>query len=93
MATPRRYLFDGTIEGRIAANRQKCDNCQSLVWCIEVMDVRLPEGVKPSVKLITYHTVDGPNESMLAHVDLIGLDCGCYARAHRQMVHIRKKEG
>lgn len=85
MPTPRKPIDDGILVGHILARRETCDNCGESTWPFEISEIRLPEGIKPSNKLIVYR--EGPNE--LEAAKWIGFGCGCYGKFHRQIAHIK----
>lgn len=87
MATPHRVHQDGIIDGHIAAQLRQCGNCKDHAWCIEIQEITLPEEIKPSNKLIAFF--NGPTE-VKPH-RYIGVTCGCYAKFHRQIAHIKGK--
>lgn len=78
-------LDDGYIKGQIYHLRQECDHCHKRTMCIKVEKVTLPPSIKPSTHLITFHY---QRTTQLTHVECLGISCGCYAKAHRQLVHI-----
>lgn len=80
---------DGIIRARSLHLSRECENCHSMTTCLKVLDVRLPQGITASTRLILYKTGVSPDEK----VDYLGLSCGCYAKAHRQIAHIRHSEG
>lgn len=85
MATPRRRIDDGILDGHLVAKLEACDNCGEDTWPFEIDTISLPKGVKPSNKLIVFR--EGPNG--LEAIDHIGFGCGCYGKFHRQIAHIK----
>lgn len=51
------------------------------VHLLHIKEITLPEGIKPSSRLIAF-------QDEKRHIEWIGLSCGCYARFHRQIAHI-----
>lgn len=87
MGNPYRRIDDGFIKGIVRLHREKCDNCPAIGWSIHMDEVTLPKGITPSSRLIPYR--DGANGVEV--IDFLGLTCGCYAKAHRQLVHIQER--
>lgn len=95
--TSFRDLNDGIVTGRIDEKRGTCQICMTDNQCVLVVaDITLPKmgpsalkkKVKPSVQLKFYTTtVDGD----IVPVSIIGLTCGCYAKAHRQLARIDQR--
>lgn len=66
-----------------------CPNCSELTLVWQIKDVKLPEGIKPSAKLIVYtHSNHDPGYETLKQ---IGIGCGCYSKFHRQIAHIKDR--
>jgi hypothetical protein len=84
------HLDDGLITGRLDGALHMCPVCHTRQHCIQIYKVTLPENVKPQHSMILYRRGTNPS---LASPDFvphtfIGVTCGCYAKAHRQMAHI-----
>lgn len=83
-------MFDGLIDGTFHPAPVEpccaCDHCgvHDQPTC-EIRKIKLPEGIKPGPTLIGYQkygvSVRGPK--------WLGLNCGCYAKFHRQIAHIQ----
>lgn len=90
MATSIHDPFDdGLIIGRIHTPIRKCEVCEARCRVIHIE--RIKEIVEPSSKLIGYKTVaPAPVKKgeSVQRVNFIGINCGCYAKFHRQMAHI-----
>lgn len=85
---------DGLITGRLLNRRkERCEACGSMEYCILVIKVTLPEGMKPLGTFVLYKFVspEVPGERRVNPIKLVGIRCGCYAKAHRQMTHITDK--
>jgi hypothetical protein len=79
-------MDDGLIEGNGLSRVHRCDNCDATdLWTIKIRRIKLPEGIKPGPTLIGYHT-SGDQVKPNRH---LGIDCGCYAKFHRQIAHIQ----
>ena len=89
MATPVKHLSDGIITGAIKAKHEFCAHCSESVWCVQIKDISLPEGIKPDPRLIAYQTQVAVDGNFVGHVKYLGLSCGCYAKFHRQLAHIQ----
>ena len=94
MAPPKgtyRLVDDGHVIGEIARKKVECQVCYKKGVGIEVENIILPEHIKPSAHLIFFTgiTTNLEDDSLLCdYASPIGVSCGCYARAHRQLAHI-----
>lgn len=91
---------DGLITGYLNNRVQhKCQACGEKVYCIYILRVILPEGIKPLGTFVLYRYAAGelrdqmgsPGQRFVVAVQYIGITCGCYAKAHRQIAHIQHK--
>jgi hypothetical protein len=91
-------LHDPYLIGHINYGaRAQCQNCGELAMCIEVKNVLLPDDIEPSTRLILclQHPSNSqakPDPSLFTWIELLGIGCGCYARAHRQIAHIQSRQ-
>lgn len=62
-------------------------------YCVLVIKVTLPEGIKPLGTFVLYRFVGGGLASPrgVQTIRTVGVRCGCYAKAHRQIAHIQDK--
>lgn len=77
-------ITDGILEGegfRIA----KCEVCGALTASIRIDKCHLPPGIYPTNRLIFFKMRFDGNISEPSLIRRIGVGCGCYARAHRQL--------
>lgn len=83
---PRNTLIDPYIDpGFVQAERRlTCGVCNTNCLCIFVGDLNLPTGIGVDSTILHNKRTDDPE----VHVDLIGINCGCYAKFHRQVAHI-----
>lgn len=91
MATPKKTLNDGIIDGTIEAKGNFCGNCNEPTWCVTVKEITLPAAIAPSYRLIAYGTAAGPEGVICIHHRYLGIGCGCYAKFHRQLAHIEDR--
>jgi len=90
--TPKRKLSDvddGTITGIIPPQGRVCDACGTVTRCIRIHGLALPKEFyefKDSHDLIRRLVFSYENGSAVTY---IGIGCGCYAKGHRQISHIR----
>lgn len=76
-----RRLKDGTIAGVVDLTHLRvCARCRQEEVTVQVTSVELPDGVRSDDKRII--AVAGTQ---------LGITCGCYAKAHRQFVHIMER--
>lgn len=66
---------DDYIDGWVEQNRQRCAICDHTTKCIGIAKLKLPAST------LFHRAYDDTG--------YIGIGCGCYARAHRQIAHIR----
>lgn len=81
-------LKDGIIEGKVRARYEFCAHCSESTIVVQIEALELPEGIKPSTKLIGYAQQVSADGTTVGHVRYLGIGCGCYARFHRQIAHI-----
>lgn len=93
MSRPRRMhdVEDGYITGTIMANREKCGVCGWWTKCIRIHNFTPPEGIETEWLILAYRMVNG--QALGTAVTYVGIGCGCYAKAHRQIAHIQHKRG
>ncbi len=88
---------DGIIEGEILRNAQKCDHCGKICLCVWInSEPTLPGGIEPSVRLMLFQEdfesdVVPPGVDLIRAITFIGIGCGCYARANRQIARIETR--
>lgn len=80
----------GSVGGYIHTNRLTCGVCGQPTMCI-VMNRRpsLPDYIeKDDAKILFHQASQSPHPQDKSAYGFIGIGCGCYARAHRQIAHI-----
>lgn len=88
-----REVTDGLIRGEVLTNKTECGNCGAKTVVIGVRELTLPDGIKPSTRLIPYKPdFDGSVEDTYTTIHFLGIGCGCYARFHRQIAHIQDRK-
>jgi hypothetical protein len=87
MATPRKRIDDGLLVGYLVIHSEPCGNCGVPTWPFQIESILLPQGIKPSTKLIVYR--EGAHG--LEQIKHIGFACGCYGKFHRQIAHIQSR--
>jgi hypothetical protein len=98
MAPPKgsfRDVDDGIVVGRVMGKRIECQVCYKKGVGIEVTNVLLPESIPPSAHLIFFTGITTNLEDhgvLCDYASPIGITCGCYARAHRQIAHITTRQ-
>jgi hypothetical protein len=85
--TSVREVSDTIIRGKIHYQSERCGYCDNPTTCITVIKVTLPEPMTPAKTLILFNEI--PEDEKLVPIKRIGIGCGCYARAHRQITHIK----
>lgn len=83
-----RAVSDGLIRGEVLTNKTACSKCGTATVVIHVHEITLPAGIKPGVQLLGY-VRRGLVAGAVTHRDFLGIGCGCYAKFHRQIVHIK----
>lgn len=78
-------MNDGIILAGKVTRNHVCGHCNKDVWTVEVKKIKLPDGLEPSTRLIGYKFVADKVHSP----SWLGIDCGCYAKFHRQIAHIQ----
>jgi hypothetical protein len=86
---------DGLIEGNVESKRKLCAHCGHTTKCIRIRkltDDKLREWAEESPnKLIFAKTIGNKNRDMEAMIGpYIGIGCGCYGKAHRQVAHVKE---
>jgi hypothetical protein len=83
------HIEDGVIKGTLTNSQPRgrdCQHCGELnFFLVYIKELSLPEPLTPVNSLILYHFVD----SKLVPIKYVGIGCGCYARAHRQIAKIQ----
>lgn len=77
---------DGIVVGALSRALVTCGNCQERCCGIYVTSVEGVEKHKGANGIIFAKV-------MQMHHPAIGIGCGCYAKAHRQLAHIKSKGG
>ena len=89
-----REVNDGIITGTILKTKRLCYHCNDMTMCIHVKKITLPPGIEPFPRLILYREMPDPNDystkpaMIAAPISEIGIGCGCYAKAHRQIAYL-----
>lgn len=76
-------LSDGYIIGSTNGRPKRCGHCGECVHCIDIAEVTLPKGMTVKATILQDRTVEAPTA-----IKCVGLECGCYAKFHRQVSHI-----
>jgi hypothetical protein len=82
-----RDVDDGMIKGIIQAHRRRCDNCGVATTVIFITDIDL-RGLHASENMIVYRP-SRLDKDRLFPINLIGIGCGCYGKANRQLAYIK----
>lgn len=77
-------IMDGILEGE-GMRIKKCHVCGEVTGCFRIDKITLPDGIEPSTRLIFFERKFDGNISEPVQIPSIGVGCGCYARAHRQL--------
>jgi hypothetical protein len=94
MAPPKgsyRDIDDGIVVGRVLRVKTRCKVCDQWGNGIEITNVLLPDSIPPSAHLIFFTGITTSLEDhgvLCDYASPIGITCGCYAKAHRQIAHI-----
>jgi hypothetical protein len=86
-----RDVDDGMIKGVIQEHRRRCDNCGVATTVIFVTDLRL-RGLKPCDNMIVMKrdkTWQPETEALFRSITLLGIGCGCYGKANRQLAYMK----
>jgi hypothetical protein len=77
-------MNDGIIEGvPLRVHNDSCHACGGEVGVIvRIQSISLPEGIRPGRTMIAF-------KDEKDHHKQLGIECGCYARFHRQVAHIQ----
>lgn len=90
MATPRKYLDDGIVQGHVKAQQYQCEACEEHAWCVEIVRVEVSKlSIEPNPRLIAFELAD--YDGSPHPIQYLGITCGCYARFHRQLAHIQDR--
>jgi hypothetical protein len=87
---------DGLIVGHIETRRKVCAHCGHTTRCIRVgkiMDDELRQWVKESPNKFIFGKVlvnklQVDLDAMIG--SYVGIGCGCYGKAHRQVAHVKE---
>lgn len=74
---------DGYISGATAPRQKRCEHCGERTLCIDITGVILTKGVSVKATILQDRNYQEPK-----CIKSIGIGCGCYAKFHRQLVHI-----
>lgn len=77
------WYDDGIVSGRLLRRLQACDVCGAPTACVGVMGYDLPPQVPYTATIIH---VKRWGQALAIY---LGLGCGCLARFHRQVAHIK----
>lgn len=89
----KRYLTRSTLEdpyirGLIHDDRKRrCEVCNRDCICIYVVRVDCPDGIDCAATILKDFN-DAVIRDILLRSIWLGINCGCYARFHRQVAHI-----
>lgn len=65
-----------------------CSHCGAHVrYVVQPLRLTLPQGIRPEATIAASRDQTGPDTDRL-HYRPLGLNCGCYAKLHRQVAHI-----
>lgn len=87
---PMRHVDDGILKGRVHGVRKPCGVCGQTRMVIRIEEITLPQGIEPSKSIIAYR--DDPTNPKVVPLTYIGIGCGCYAKFHRQVAHIKTQQ-
>jgi hypothetical protein len=82
---------DGIITGRCLERKSECFVCEAWTRVINISSITMPnhptkEGtIQRATNLIFFY---GDNDNPIL-IPRIGIGCGCYAKAHRQLARIQ----
>lgn len=77
---------DGVVTGALERTKQTCRICGEGTCTIYIASLSLPQGVNEGDNRIIFNQARS-NPKM----PYIGVGCGCYAKAHRQLAHIHTR--
>lgn len=93
-----RDLDDGIIQGRLHDRLIVCDVCRTKQQGIWIHNVELPivgnKRLTPVITMILFREspmITSEGKIKVIPITYIGIGCGCYGRAHRQLAHIAAK--
>jgi hypothetical protein len=82
-----RDVDDKYIVGWVEQTAKVCGNCGEGTLCIHVKKIRMPDRIDPKDhKIIFIRIANRPVQGQTG--PYLGIGCGCYATAHRQMAHV-----
>lgn len=84
-----REVDDGMITGIVLGKKLECSNCGNKTMCIHITKITLPPGIEPFPRLIFYERNPYIVNDVLP-IEQIGIGCGCYGRANRQIAYLYK---
>jgi hypothetical protein len=91
MARQPRRFNDGYIEGILERAPSPCANCDKVVHCIGIEAIHLPNGLESGRTLIPFKQDRRSTTPGYKRVTRLGIQCGCYAKAQRQIAHIEQR--
>jgi hypothetical protein len=74
---------DGIIKGKLG-KPSRCPRCLRTAHLVLIEEVNLPDGITWEATILNHKLYSDP-------LWALGIECGDYARFHRQIVHIREK--
>lgn len=78
----RHDLIDPYLQASVATDRKRrCEVCGESALCIIINRIELPEQIGVEATILY------ERESNSTHM-YVGINCGCYAKFHRQVAHI-----
>lgn len=85
---PHRWasVDDGIVFGRLLRKSHPCDVCGDGAACIFVEAYEMPPTVPYTATIISLTDRQSQDQSVAVY---LGISCGCYAKFHRQVSHIK----
>lgn len=89
-----RDVDDGMIKGVIQEHRRRCDHCGTSTTAMVITGLDL-RGLEPSENMIVMRQVAPhirnllKSDSILRPTIILGIGCGCYGKANRQLAYMK----
>lgn len=80
-------MEDGIVSGQLMHRLQTCDVCGHLAACIMVDRYELRDIHYTKLIISVIHDITKPGQYTAVY---LGVSCGCYAKLHRQICHVRE---
>lgn len=82
-------VTDGIITGEVSRTRKRCSCCGGLGTALLVNEIEMPEEVELDWTILVVRDSEGKPTGV--PMNFLGISCGCYAKFHRQVAHIKTK--